>query len=444
MMNRNKIGVRDSSASMDPNMTESSTIPLQTRRESIWKKKFILFIAFGIALILTASIPAVNILLKNKDTTDTPTTNITSTTSLVYTVPTTSTIVNTTSTASTVRATITTPTVNTTSGVPSVYTVATTSRSIITTLTEEHLLPSAHNYTSLKWTQNASTVAGGHGSGSKLNQLSKPYGIAIVDDDEHQMIYVTDHDNHRIMAWGFNSSEGQIVAGGNLQGTGIHQLSQPTDVIFDKKYDSLIICDKGNKRIVRWFRQKKTPEIIIPSVDCWSLAMDNDRNLYVSRYLEREIRRYTENDTNGTQLTIGYNNSIRFNEPAYIFVNENRSIYISDWGHHRVIKQMINVLSNSIVAGGNGFGKDDHKLTYPQGLFVDHMNNLYVVDGGNDRVMRWCKGCETGEKVVGGNGGGNQANQFNGPKDLAFDRKHNLYVVDRDNHRVQRFDVYVN
>ncbi|CAF1379511.1 unnamed protein product [Adineta ricciae] len=174
MMKRNKIEVRDSSASMDPNMTESSTIPLQTRRESIWRKKFILFIAFGIALILTTSTPVVNILLKNKDTIDTPATNITSSTSLVYTVP-------------------TTPTMNTTSEVSSVYTVATTSRSIITTLTEEHLLPSAHNYTSLKWTQNANTVAGGHGSGSELNQLSKPYGTAIADDDDHQMIYVTDH-----------------------------------------------------------------------------------------------------------------------------------------------------------------------------------------------------------------------------------------------------------
>ncbi|CAF1377893.1 unnamed protein product [Adineta ricciae] len=259
------------------------------------------------------------------------------------------------------------------------------------------------------------------------------------------MIYVTDYDNHRIMAWGFNSSEGQIVAGGNLQGTGIHQLNQPTDVIFDKKYDSLIICDKGNQRIVRWFRRReKTPEIVIRSVDCWSLAMDNNRNLYVSRYLNPEIRRYTDNDTIGTQLTIGYNNSIPFDEPTYIFVDENRSIYISDWGNNRVIKQVKDMQYNSIVAGGNGRGKDDHKLTYPQGLFVDHMNNLYVVDGDNDRVMRWCKGCKTGEKVVGGNGGGNQANQLSGPKDLAFDRKHNLYVVDRNNHRVQRFDVDVN
>ena len=30
------------------------------------------------------------------------------------------------------------------------------------------------------------------------------------------------------------------------------QLNRPTDVIVDKKNDSLIICDQGNRRVVRW------------------------------------------------------------------------------------------------------------------------------------------------------------------------------------------------
>ncbi|CAF1379491.1 unnamed protein product [Adineta ricciae] len=162
--------------------------------------------------------------------------------------------------------------------------------------------------------------------------------------------------------------------------------------------------------------------------------MDDSRNLYAACYENSKIIRFGDSDTVGTVLTTGLNNTKHFVEPTYIFVDENRSIYISDWGNNRVIKQVKDMQYNSIVAGS---------LKYPQGLFVDHMNNLYVVDGGNNRVMHWCKGCETGETVVGGNGEGNQANQFDDAKDLAFDRKYNLYVVDRDNHRVQRFDVYI-
>ncbi|CAF2135291.1 unnamed protein product, partial [Rotaria magnacalcarata] len=77
---------------------------------------------------------------------------------------------------------------------------------------------------------------------------------------------------------------GQIVAGDNGQGNGLHQLNHPSDVLIDKETDSLIICDWGNGRVVRWSRRSGTTqgEILIDNIDCWGLVMDEQRNLYVS------------------------------------------------------------------------------------------------------------------------------------------------------------------
>jgi hypothetical protein len=51
--------------------------------------------------------------------------------------------------------------------------------------------------------------------------------------------------------------------------------------------------------------------------------------------------------------------------------------------------------------------------------------------------MRCCEGTI----VAGGNGCGKQANQLNCPVGLSFDGERNLYVVDHENHRVQKFVI---
>ncbi|CAF3737270.1 unnamed protein product [Rotaria sp. Silwood1] len=47
-----------------------------------------------------------------------------------------------------------------------------------------------------KWIQNSITVAGNNERGYGLNQLGKPWGLCIADD---QTIYIADSSNHRIM-----------------------------------------------------------------------------------------------------------------------------------------------------------------------------------------------------------------------------------------------------
>ncbi|CAF4230079.1 unnamed protein product, partial [Rotaria sordida] len=150
-------------------------------------------------------------------------------------------------------------------------------------------------------------------------------------------------------------TNGQVVAGDNGEGNRLEQLNCPTDVLIDKKTDSLIICDRDNGRVVRWSRRSGTTqgEILIDNISCWGLAMDDQRCLYISDYEKHEVRRYQIGEKNGT-----------------------------------------------IVAGGNGEGAGLNQLNWPAYLFVDQQQTVYVSDNNNHRVMKWNKGAKEGIVVA--------------------------------------------
>ncbi|CAF0994039.1 unnamed protein product [Rotaria sordida] len=94
-----------------------------------------------------------------------------------------------------------------------------------------------------------------------------------------------------------------------------------------------------------------------------------------------------------------------------------------------------------VVADGQGAGNSLLQLDRPNGVVVDQLGTVYVADFGNHRIMRWPKGATQGSIIIGGNGEGAQSNQFNGSISLSFDGHGNLYVVDYYNNRVQKFNI---
>ncbi|CAF1523096.1 unnamed protein product, partial [Rotaria sordida] len=213
------------------------------------------------------------------------------------------------------------------------------------------------------------------------------------------------------------ATNGQVVAGGNGQGNRLDQLSYPTDVLIDKEMDSLIICDLGNQRVVRWSRRSGTTqgEILIDNIKCWGLAMDDQRYLYISDIEKHEVRRYQIGDKNGTIVAGGNGNGTSLNQfstPTYIFVDQQQTVYVSDYSNHRVMKWNKGAKEGIVVAGGQGKGNALTQLPNPQGLFVDTLGTIYVADWWNHRVMRWPKGAKQGTVIVGENGQGEAANQF--------------------------------
>ncbi|CAF3220410.1 unnamed protein product [Rotaria sp. Silwood2] len=257
---------------------------------------------------------------------------------------------------------------------------------------------------------------------------------------------IADRSNDRIIQWKMNDTNGLVVAGGNGRGNRLDQLNNPTDVLIDKETNSLIICDLGNRRVVRWSRRSDVTqgEILFDNIHSYGLAMDDQRYLYISDYDTHEVRRYQIGEKKGTLVAGGHGQGdgvTQLDSPTYVFVDQQQTVYVSDWNNHRVMKWDKGATEGIIVAGGQGYGSALTQLWHPNGLFVDTLGTLYVADSSNHRLMHWPKGAKRGTVIVGGNGRGERANQFNGPMDLSYDRYGNLYVVDWGNNRVQQFSI---
>ncbi|CAF1582100.1 unnamed protein product [Adineta steineri] len=293
-----------------------------------------------------------------------------------------------------------------------------------------------------KWKQNAITVAGGNGEGQKLDQLNGPGGIFI---DRNRNIFIADGWlNHRIVKWEYNAKEGQIIAGGHDRGNGMNQLNRPTDVIVDQQNHSIIIADYKNRRVIQWLNQKQ--QILIDDIDCYGLAMNKNGFLYVSDRENNAVRRWKMGEYNNEGGVVAGGNGQgsernQLNNPGFIFVDDDQSVYVADIGNHRVMKWRKDAKEGLVVAGGNSQGRNLSQLSSPYGVIVDNLDQIYVADFGNDRIMRWCEGKSEGEILVGGNGTGNEPKQLNQPKGLSFDDEGNLYVVDLGNNRIVKFEI---
>ncbi|CAF3755669.1 unnamed protein product [Adineta steineri] len=294
---------------------------------------------------------------------------------------------------------------------------------------------------SSKWKQNGITVAGGNGEGQQLNQLNSPVGIFI---DKNKNIFIADYANHRIVEWKYNAKDGHIIAGGNGQGNRMDQLNFPTDIVVDQQSHSIVIADKGNRRVIQWLNQNQ--QILIDNIDCSCLAIDKHRFLYVSDWKKNEVRRWKLDVYNNEGIVVAGGNGqgsqlSQIKNPTFIFVDEDQSVYVSDSNNHRVMKWRKDAKEGIVVAGGNDQGRNLNQLFAPTGVVVDDLGQIYVADLGNHRIMRWCEGKKEGEIVVGGNGKGNQSNQLNHPFGLSFDDEGNLHVADSENHRIQKFEL---
>ncbi|CAF1609449.1 unnamed protein product [Rotaria magnacalcarata] len=288
-------------------------------------------------------------------------------------------------------------------------------------------------YVVLRAAQNSNTVAGGYGLGNANDELCYPYGLVI--DDDQQSIIIADWGNHRILQWKINETNGHVKAGGHGQGNALNQLYCPTDVLIDKETNSLIICDRGNKRVVRWSRRDGTTEgeIIINNIACWGIAMDKDRYLYISDIEKHEVRQYQIGQQNGTLVAGGHGKGVgldQLNWPTHLFVDEHYNVYVSDTWNYRVMKWTKNASEGIVVATG-----------CPRGLYVDSSETIYMADYGNHQLICWSKEAKEGTVFAIGDGEKDGTNQLYYPWGLSIDQHGYLYVADHSSHRIQRFPL---
>ncbi|CAF1255231.1 unnamed protein product [Adineta steineri] len=393
----------------------SSTTPLRRLYEHFQRRKLIWIIFLSICVVLITIVVTTTVLLNKTKREKTSTTEITTSTISTSTISTSTTI------------TITTKKITTTS-------------SSTTTTTSEQLPPSVTINSNTKWKEDAITVAGGNGRGNELNQLNAPLSIHV--DSDNYSIYIADTNNHHIVKWKFGADKGEIIAGGTGPGRELYQLNYPKDVILDKEKKYVIICDHRNLRVVQWSLQSiQNPQVLIDRIVCYGLAMDNHGDLYISDWDRHEVRRWRQEDSEGTVIAGVNEEGNQLNQPRYIFVDDYYSVYVADTTNNRVMKWMKNVTEGTLITPGKVSEENPSSMFQPVGVIVDQMGNIYVSNEGSHQIKRWSPGAIEGTTIVGENEGGSGPTQLRFPQDLSFDRQGNLYVVDASNARIQKFVI---
>lgn len=228
------------------------------------------------------------------------------------------------------------------------------------------------------WDQQGITVAGDRNgnSGSGLGELNGPVTIFVNNNDT---LVITDRDNHRIMRYYPNATSGQIIAGGNAAGNSANQLNQPKGVALDQSGD-LIVADSNNYRIQKFV---------------------NGSLIGITLF------------SNSTLNLLG--------EMRDLNIDVNNNIYVTDSDFNKIIKYSPYLSTGTILAGGST-GSANNQLLNPYGCYTDAQNTLYIADSGNNRVMKYVSGSNTGVLVAGDSiAGGSGQNQLQNPKAVIVD-----------------------
>ncbi|CAF1474483.1 unnamed protein product, partial [Rotaria sp. Silwood1] len=141
-------------------------------------------------------------------------------------------------------------------------------------------------------------VAGGNGSGNRLDQLSRPTYVFV---DRDHSVYVSEWDNHRVMKWMEGAKQGIVVAGGQGAGNDLTQLSSPRGVVVDQ-LGTVYVADRENDRIMRWPQEATQGSVIVGGNGSGEqsnqlngpigLSFDRHGNLYVVDWGNRRVQKF--------------------------------------------------------------------------------------------------------------------------------------------------------
>jgi len=254
-------------------------------------------------------------------------------------------------------------------------------------------------------------IVGHQKSGSNLNQLHHPRGMAF---DENGDLYVADAFNHRIIRYvkfrvietqmmdHIGAHNGEVVAGkSGVKGSSLLALNTPESIAFDSK-GSMYVCDMGNHRVMRWTKDR------IASADTKLHGLNAGEVIAgISGYNTLKLQLV---ETPGiTQVEI----FASLHSPQAITVDRKGDLYVADTKNHRVLRYKSNMLDTKswpdmngvmggkrlpeVVAGESDLkrskpGRSYSQLNKPSSLVFDADGNLFVGDTGNDRVLKWSNG----------------------------------------------------
>ena len=253
-------------------------------------------------------------------------------------------------------------------------------------------------------------------------------------------LYIADRGNHRIQKYLFGSSIGQRVAGNVTAGSSSDKLNSPVRVLIDSNED-LYITDRANCRIQFWHKGANSGTTIAGT------GKKNKSRLFFKTILINlfYIKQNNVVFPSYNSLSLGFvgNSSNQLSNPHGIALHPtSNTLYIADYGNHRIMSCVLGNNSGTLLFGFNGGGNNNTQLYSPVGLHFDILtNSLVIVNRGVQKIVRYVLGSNFWTLIAGDISGavGTTPAQFNAPAEATFDPMGNLYVADTYNNRIQFF-----
>ncbi|CAF1401796.1 unnamed protein product [Adineta steineri] len=311
----------------------------------------------------------------------------------------------------------------------------------------------------LRWNPVGITIAGITGlSGAAADRLTLPFTLAI---DYDNTLYITDNGCNRVQSWLRGASNGSTVAGNTncTPGVGLNQLTQPAGIIIDSN-SNLYIADSQNSRILFWPRNGISGTLIAGNntagtsnyalYSAYGMSRDSSSDtLYVADFGNHRIMSYLSNATFGTVVAGGNgggtNNTQLYYPTSVYFEALSNSLIIDNYLANNIVRWTIGDSKWTLLAGSlNSLaGTTSTLLTLPLGITLDPMGNMYVADAGNHRIQFYPTNQSIASTIAGvTNSQGSNATHLYNPYGLALDSQLNLYVADTANNRIQKFVRY--
>ena len=124
----------------------------------------------------------------------------------------------------------------------------------------------------------------------------------------------------------------------------------------------------------------------------------------------------------------------QFQEPGFIYIDANDTLYVADHHNYRVQKWPKGAATGTRIVN-IGTGAD-----HPESITFDKNGNLYVTGHNYQRVLRYPPNFSSGTTVAGTGGStGSTTSLMNDPLGMDVDDNLNLYVAERENKRVVKW-----